>query len=404
MGRVKEERIGTEEYAASHGVLPMERGLKYVCSKHLYDNYAKQYVEDSGTKGKCSYCGRHGKVVDMADLTEWIAGKVLKYYCNPDNDDLYLASSFYEDENEIIHGFKKVGPYITSSDAETYESTEYLLSAHDLSREDRIIQDIASNFKNDNWINRDSCIIKKGKELSMSWNTFVSMLKHQRRYTFFFSPNFVRDMEHPTDNGLDDILTEINSIIAQNGLIEPLPAGTTLYRCRKVISQDEVKDFDDITAAPDNYAAQSRMSPAGISMFYAAFDVKVAQAEAVADDKKSFVATGIFKTKKELHVVNLVDLPNANIWSGHDYESMLFIHKFSHEISQPVDNNAIHYDYVPTQVFTEYLRYMMNTSDGKSIDGIIYKSCKCPNVCNIVLFCNQEESKEFVEIKEISYK
>lgn len=57
--------------------------------------------------------------------------------------------------------------------------------------------------------------------------------------------------------------------------------------------------------------------------------------------------------------------------------------------------------YVPSQVFTEYLRYIYKC-DKENIDGIIYKSSlKDSKDNNIVLFYNQRKSSEILELLAI---
>lgn len=41
---------------------------------------------------------------------------------------------------------------------------------------------------------------------------------------------------------------------------------------------------------------------------------------------------------------------------------------------------------------------MFKDYKGRGIDGIIYSSSKSSKEKNLVLFCNQEESKEFVDL------
>ena len=54
-------------------------------------------------------------------------------------------------------------------------------------------------------------------------------------------------------------------------------------------------------------------------------------------------------------------------------------------------------DYIPSQVFTEYLRLMFKDKDDNKIDGLIYNSSKVGSK-NIVLFYNQEQSHNVVKL------
>ena len=135
------------------------------------------------------------------------------------------------------------------------------------------------------------------------------------------------------------------------------------------------------------------MSPAGISMFYASYQKKTAEMECVGDKSLTMIV-GSFKTNKPLMVLDLTRIPENSFWMTGWQENM-FLHQFNKEITKPVsedDDNLL--QYIPTQVFTEYLRYMYEIN-GQHLDGIVYGSSKDRNK-NLVLFYNQMSSSEVV--------
>lgn len=86
-----------------------------------------------------------------------------------------------------------------------------------------------------------------------------------------------------------------------------LPKGTKLYRARKV---DDVKvefAFEDITSPPNVCAFPNRMSPAGISMFYASFEKETASNECVGGESKGLIV-GTFETARDLKVIDLTTI------------------------------------------------------------------------------------------------
>lgn len=101
-----------------------ELGDKNVCKNHFEDKYLNEMIDKYGENGKCSYCGKHGTVCDMETLGRNIAWKVSLYYKPLDDADLYLADDFYDDDHEIIPGFKKIGCYVAPKELEYYESRE----------------------------------------------------------------------------------------------------------------------------------------------------------------------------------------------------------------------------------------------------------------------------------------
>ena len=83
-----------------------------------------------------------------------------------------------------------------------------------------------------------------------------------------------------------------------------------------------------------------------------------------------------------------------------DWQKYSFLRSFHDEISKPVDPNDEAIDYIPTQVFSEYLRYIQKTDSGKKYDGIIYKSSLTTKK-NIVLFYDNKTSEDVLILNNI---
>jgi len=146
------------------------------------------------------------------------------------------------------------------------------------------------------------------------------------------------------------------------------------------------------------------MSPVGIPMFYGSFDRETALKEtATREIEPGTVATiAAFKTLRGMRVLNLAGLPEVPSLfdpnNRHMRSALKFMHNFVSDLSQPVvKDNLEHIDYVPTQVFTEYLRYLYTDDEGNYLDGVIYPSAANTNGVSCVLFlenkhcCDQYE-------------
>jgi len=401
MGQVKQEWIEAE----SRGYSLPEANEKYVCSNHFSDYYLKEYISDHSQSGQCSYCGSIGQVIDLHDFMEYTTKKITEHFGNPGDEALYLESSFYDDENETIPGFKRVGGFIAPDFAEHYESTYELLAELDLvTNDENLNRDIQDCFLNDEWIQHHAYMMTEGQELSFLWKMFAKMVMHEQRFTFFKRAEFSSE-RFSEDNGLMDILTELGNLISRLGLFKEVSVGTELFRCRFMDEKDSVTSFDDITSAPEDRTKQSRMSPAGISMFYGAFDSNTAVLESSPDGRiiDAPHVTGRFSTRIALNVLDLTNLPQPSFWIPSDWEGIGFLHSFNWEITKPIiRDNRIHIQYVPSQVFTEYLRYVYQSTKNEKIDGLIYKSSlKEATSNNIVLFYNQCGSAEILELVEL---
>lgn len=130
-------------------------------------------------------------------------------------------------------------------------------------------------------------------------------------------------------------------------------------------------------------------------MFYGSFEKDTPMNECVGGDEPVMIV-GTFKTSRELKVIDLTRIPSNSFWMK-GWQENKFLHQFNREITKPTDIEDLnHLQYVPTQVITEYIRYMLVDKEGNHVDGIIYGSSKTKER-NIVLFCNQHESKRFFE-------
>ena len=117
--------------------------------------------------------------------------------------------------------------------------------------------------------------------------------------------------------------------------------------------------------------------------------------ECVGGDSKGLIV-GTFETAKDLKVIDLTSIPEQSFWVNNWQENQ-FLHHFNENITKRVDpKDTNHLQYIPTQVFTENLRFMVRDSKGHKIDGLIYGSSKTKEK-NIVLFCNQTQSGNFVD-------
>jgi len=140
------------------------------------------------------------------------------------------------------------------------------------------------------------------------------------------------------------------------------------------------------------------MSPAGIPMFYGAFDLDTAHAETFdpAMHAGKALSVGTFRSLRDLTLLDLAELPPVPSVFDLDRQplihSLRFLHAFAADISQPIARDGReHIEYVPTQIVTEYFRRLFRSAEGRSLDGIIYRSAKHEGANAFVLFCENEQ-------------
>ena len=388
-----------EEHEASvaRGYSIPESGERFLCSCH-YDNiYLKDFIINNGIDGTCTYCGRKGIVIDFAMFVGFVGGRLSEYLEDLDAAGLPSAKAFYDDDEEEIPGFARRGYYIAPADVEYYASNEEAMYDIGLiSDSDELNDALSSHLFLEDKIRRDPTSLLLSEELSFLWKQFCDLVKKRQRYTFFKSPLFERTTTDYSAHGLDDILSELGNLIHM--VEEILPTGTVIYRCRPAKNEDVVRGFRDLTAPPVSKAKSNRMSPIGISMFYGSFEKETPIIETKHYSKDPLAYLGIFRTTRQLLVINLFSAPEADFWMPSGWQEYGFLNSFHQEISKPIGPNDVdEIEYVPSQVFTEYLRYLCKNSRGEHYDGIIYRSAMT-NKKNIVLFYDQESSSNVLEL------
>lgn len=372
----------------------------YVSSKCFKDANLRATLVSLCESGICSYTNENGDVVPMNTLRNYLRSYVFRYFDDPENCDLPLANGFIEkdDEDDENSPFDSIGSLLIYKDTKKFDSTEELLEEVNLlTKWDNLNTDLVDVFGEHQWVEREPFVISLREELSMKWKQFSDNVMHRQRFTFLANDEFNGKPEE-TDNGLFDILTEVGSIISEHGLCREILEDTVIYRVRPLKKRVEHK-FDEITCPPDIVAKQNRMSPAGISMFYGGFDKKIALLEgSEKGDGKGWFLTGEFKPKRPLKVLDLTALPqNITFWLE-GFEELAFLRSFHDEITRHIErDDRIHVEYVPSQVFTEYLRFIFKETP---LDGMIYNSSLSEGK-NVVLFCNQEESRNLLEVVRI---
>lgn len=87
------------------------------------------------------------------------------------------------------------------------------------------------------------------------------------------------------------------------------------------------------------------------------------------------------------------------------YHEIKFLHEFTEDISQPVpkNNNLEHLEYIPTQVVTEYFRYVLSEKY-KPIDGILYPSAKNKKGTCLALFFDHGTALENLTLDPMAIK
>ncbi|MDP1843251.1 MAG: HEPN-associated N-terminal domain-containing protein [Sediminibacterium sp.] len=384
MGIIKQHLI--EEHESN--LLHRHTEDKYVCSHHIDDYAIKDFILKYSDIGRCSYCKNKRKVALVKDVVNFINNGLGVFYEDPANSMGYDSSEggYLGTVFEIEELIDEVG-----LDINNYQLQE----------------DITNSFDNTPWCEIDPYGDRESEYLKYNWDYFKDIVKHKARYLFSQTDEFKKD--YLRGNPFE-ILHDVGRRVDRLNLFTWVNKGSLLYRCRQHKTDNEIKGAKDMGSPPLKFATlANRMSPAGISMFYCAFDKNIASVETLekTDKSKPFYTLGTFKTKEKLFLLDLsIPLKVPSMFDEKNkanYFSIIFLKNFINDLTKEIKRDGYeHIDYIPTQVVTEYFRYTFCNLTNSKIDGIIYPSSKDKSKASCVLFLDNEESLknlDFIRLK-----
>lgn len=365
----------------------MERGYGrpdgHICPDCVSDEWLKRWVEDEAANTSCSFCEATSEEPIAASFEDFV-GRVMvgiRFYWN------------HPDDEGIMYVSAEGGYQASISDN---SDVVWDLS---VSENDAVVEALIDSIDDNGWVSRGYYAGTESDWLASGWDRFKEIIKHHSRF-FFLRPDddgyhFGPEIE-PHDM-LDAIASVVVDKLREYRLIRSLEPDTELIRVR-LDAEVQHKSASALGAPPAKFATQSnRMSPAGVPMFYGAYDVETALAETFDPDisKDAIVSVGIFKPVRELRILDLANLPEPP--SIYDEEgnylihALSFLHSFAYDISRPIKRDGReHIEYVPTQIVTEYFRRVFRIDDER-IDGVAYTSSRAKGKSAFVLFCDNEQ-------------
>ena len=356
---------------------------EYVCGDCLQDKGLAAFVSDNAQSKKCDFCGcvrEQAHAASLGDVIEHMAECIAEEYTDP--------------ANELPYETREGG-----WQGQVFDAWELMneIGVHVDSEE--LLERIVEAFSDQEWCQQDYFSLSPSDRLHYGWNAFKRAVKHARRFTFWSMGDDSGESEyHPDYMPVGRMLAMIGDCVRDANLIRVVPKGTPVWRVRIHSNDVELREDHDLGPPPVELARQAnRMSPAGIVMFYGAEDYETACAETLDPTRAAGKhVTGVtFRTTKEMRLLDLVDLPAFpsffQLGSSGFRNALVFLRHFAHDLSIPVVRDGReHIEYVPTQAFTEYVRYELRLHSDTVVDGIRYRSAINGRPC-VVLFCTQDE-------------
>jgi len=240
------------------------------------------------------------------------------------------------------------------------------------------------------WAKKDWAALSESDQLSDDWDYFSEIVKYEMRYIFFRSEErreYSDFIDYPYE-----ILDWISKLVTEFDLIKVVKTGTEFFRVR--FSNTKFTKVSELAPPTREKASMfNRMSVAGIPIFYGSTDRDTALGEVYDKSKihNSIASIGRFKTIKDLSILDLTDLPSIPSMFDRDKRefrhAIIFLHRFVREVAKPIKKDKeFHINYVPTQVFAEYIRYLFKFKDKLGLDGILYPSSRSDTGYNVALF------------------
>lgn len=348
-----------------------ERGYKsidtVVCERCIGDYALKKYINENGSKEKCSYCGKIG----ICDDLENVIGQIVEG-----------VKAEFSDANNCMMWDHKEGGFCGAKVYDNYDLIYEVLNGEMQIDDNSILKDIIKTLNDSiTWCKRNPYNLRIHEEDYIEWENLCNYIKKNNAS--------VLDIDY-----VYKILSNICMYIEDLGLVITKNIDSGFYRSRAHKSNEIYNTAKDIGSPPEYYSEENRMSPKGTSMFYGAEDIKTTLAE-IDKSKAKIITTAKFYPTKPIRVIDFTRLKLIEFPSLFDNERrnqrspLIFLSKVADDISKPINSNK-KIEYLPTQIFTKYLKNIYK-SCGNNIDGIIYESSKNYNGKCCALFFNNHE-------------
>lgn len=340
------ERVEAQGWAA---------GDESVCPDCIAEEALQGFVRDAATAElACTFCSATPAAPIEALLEPFMIGVRREF--------AHAGDSVYWDGRE--------GGY----QAPTCDSWDLAEHYGDLFVGDGLLEAVRDALVEETWVASNWAWSSRDEALAAGWDAFCHQLKYETRYVIWRKqPD--RDAHEVGEIPPAAILDAVGDLVDlyPEWLTAEIEPGVKLWRARPHDAHEDVASASELGTTPISKSRSNRMSPAGIPMFYGAFDEQTAVLEACQGTDKTHVTTGAFVASgaaKVLDLTNLQPIPSLFASNGDERPQWVFLHYFADSLrAKPVLEEI---DYVPTQVVTEY--FLKVFGDGRFFDGLRYTS------------------------------
>lgn len=363
--------------------MPTRAGRVYVCEECVEDEELQEVVRDNAISEDCDYCDRKAALPIACELSDVI-----------ERMQFAIDQEFTDPANELPWDGREGGyqGMVLDSGYDLFPEVGFEI-------ENQVLMDDLLHAFMEPYCWRDYFGPNQYEYFQSVWQRFATVVKHERPYTFWLSRNVGAPGQITHGITPAEILRGIGQCVEIANPVLIMPVGTEIWRVRTHDEEATLRIPHSFTSPPLDRAVQpNRMSPMGVPMFYGADDFHAACLEVLDGNRTDgTVATGVkFATLVPLTILDLSRLQEPRSffvpWDRRRRQSAEFLEAFADELSKPIKRDRQqHIEYVPTQAFTEYVRYELKTSNASKFNGIKYRSSQLPGRSCYVIFANQSD-------------
>ena len=342
---------------------------KVICHDCVSDYALTAFIKENGKIQTCSYCKKRKKSILLEELMAPIMDGIRFMYSR-------AVDELPVDEGRFIGG--------------TYTTDNILRSISNIigPSYDEIIDDIITLIGEEIWCDANPFDESEDEVEFNQWQKFCTLVKEKMRYVFFEAKD-----DTTFDSSPIVILDFISACMNNIGLITKIDKTTKMYRCRMSKDEKYYSKITDFCPPPSQKTPAGRMNAQGIPVLYLALDPDTAVKE-IDTPERQFASIATYRVEDSISVLDLTKLDTIKIPSIFDCEgrpkisTIRFLKRFNEQISQKPSIEQI--DYVPTQIVTEYFRFLCRDKKFQ-YQGILYNSSKNKGGKCLVLFLSREE-------------
>lgn len=343
-----------------------------VCHACVGDYAIKNYIKHHGERQKCDYC----KKVRISYSLENVIGLIVE-----------SAKKEYQYAIDVMGYCSKEGGFMGANTYDTWEFVHDILNVEMEIEDASLLEDISNTMYFESWCEFNPYAMRLHEKDFSEWEKFSKDVKIKKTDDLKNYP----------------ILTNVSSYLEQLGVITYSQKKVGFYRTLGHIKNKTLSTSKDLGSPPMEFSSTNRFSMNGQSMFYGAEDIDTTLKEIYSDEYEAVTSAKFYPTKKLL-LLDLTKIKEIGWISMFDEDlcelrsPFIFLRNFQKTVSKPI--NGRKNEYLPTQLFSTYLKTIFETESGEQLDGILYESSKKPNSTCCALFFENDEMTDHKYTKD----